>query len=57
MANNDGTVELSSQLDVRAQDDAAAVWGLDEDHLSILLSNKTMQYLNQALSSAFPDSE
>lgn len=50
MENNDGTVEVSSQLDIRAQKDAASVWGLDEDHMSILISKNTMEYLNQALS-------
>ena len=54
MANNDGTVEVSSQLDIRAQDDAATVWGLDEDHMSILSSAKTMEYVNRALATAFP---
>ena len=53
MANNDGTVELSSQLDVRAQDDAATVRGLDEDHMSILFSKKTMAYMNQVINSKF----
>jgi len=53
MANNDGTIELSSQLDLRAQDDAVAVWGLDEDHGSILESKKAVEYLNKALQSAF----
>lgn len=53
MANNDGTVEVSSQLDLRAQDDAAAVWGLDDDHVSILSSKKAIAYLNQAIESAF----
>jgi len=54
MANNDGTVEVSSELDLRAQDDAAVVLGLNEDHMSILTSKKTIAYLRQALDSAFP---
>ena len=54
MASNDGTVEVSSQLDIRAQDDAVAVRGLDEDHMSILFSKQTQRYMNQALSAVFP---
>ena len=38
MANNDGTVEVSSQLDLRAQKDAKDVRGFDDDHMSILTS-------------------
>jgi len=53
MSNNDGTVEVSSQLDVRAQEDAAWIWGLDEDHMSIIESEKTMEYLNRALTAVF----
>jgi pimeloyl-ACP methyl ester carboxylesterase len=53
MANNDGTVEVSSQLDIRAQNDAMAVRGLDEDHMSILFSKQTQTYMNQALSKYF----
>ena len=51
MANNDGTVEVSSELDVRAQDDAVFVRGLNEDHMSILESRKALDYLNDALES------
>ena len=53
MANNDGTLEVASQLDIRAQDDSATVRGLDEDHMSILFSTKTMSYMNLAIDSAF----
>jgi len=55
MVNNDGTVEIASQLDLRAQEDAAAVWGLDEDHMSILTSERTFAYVNRALASGFPE--
>ena len=54
MENNDGTVELDSELDYRAQADAAGIYGFNEDHGSILSSRdviekyrtilKTMQY-------------
>jgi pimeloyl-ACP methyl ester carboxylesterase len=54
MSNNDGTVELSSQLDTRAQDEATTTWGVDEDHWGILFSNTTAAYVNQAIDSAFP---
>jgi hypothetical protein len=54
MANNDETVEVSSQLDIRAQDDAAAVWGLNETHMSILTSKRTAEYMNRAIERAFP---
>ena len=53
MANNDGSVEVSSELDVRAQDDAVFVRGMDEDHMSILESIKAAEYLNMALESTF----
>jgi len=45
--NNDGTVEISSELDVRAQDDAVTVWGLNESHTSILESKKAIEYLTK----------
>jgi len=53
MANNDGSVEVSSELDVRAQDDAVFVRGMNEDHMSILESEKAAEYLNMALEAAF----
>ena len=52
-----GTVEVSSQPDTRAQDDALAVRGLDEDHMGILFSKQTQTYVNQALWAAFPQME
>ena len=54
MANNDGSVEVSSQLDLRAQKDATAIWGLNEDHMSILTSQDSIFFLNQALETTFP---
>ena len=53
MANNDGSVELLSQLDVRAQEDAVLVRGLNEGHMSILESPKAQEYLRHALGSNF----
>jgi uncharacterized alpha/beta hydrolase family protein len=43
MNNNDGTVELSSELDYRAQADAARIFGFDEDHDSILTSQRVIK--------------
>ena len=53
MANSDGTIEILSQIDMRAQDDAVFVRGLNEDHMSILESKKSAVYLNMALDSVF----
>jgi len=55
MANNDGTIEISSQLDMRAQKDAVAVWGLNEDHMSILTSEDAISILNQAIEAGFSE--
>jgi len=53
MANSDGTIEILSQLDMRAQDDAVFVRGLNEDHMSILESKRSAEYMNMALALAF----
>lgn len=42
MKNNDGSVELSSELDYRAQASADGIIGFDEDHVSILDSSKVL---------------
>lgn len=55
MANNDGAVEVSSQLDMRAQKDAMAIWGLNEDHMSILTSEDAISLLIQATETAFSE--
>jgi pimeloyl-ACP methyl ester carboxylesterase len=47
--NNDGTVELSSELDYRAQNDADMIFGFDEDHGSILISPEFLDYFRQIL--------
>jgi len=51
LANNDGTVELSSELDYRAQADAEGMVGFDEEHEGILYSQKFFDYYNQILTS------
>jgi hypothetical protein len=48
--NNDGTVELSSELDQRAQEDAERLFGYNEDHGSILESNPVLSQINHLLS-------
>ena len=53
MANSDGTIEILSQIDMRAQDDAVFVRGQNEDHMSILESKQSAEYLNMALGAAF----
>lgn len=40
MENNDGTVELDSELDYRAEADAAGIYGFNEDHGTILESRE-----------------
>ncbi len=50
MANNDGTVELESELDYRAQREATTTIGLNEDHGSILESHELFDEYNRLLS-------
>ena len=47
--NNDGTVELASELDFRAQAGAERVIGFDEDHDSILISPGVLEYYHKIL--------
>jgi len=49
LANNDGTVELSSMLDYRAQAEAETIFGFDEDHGSIVFSPKFIEYYHMIL--------
>ena len=51
MGNNDGTVELASVLDSRAQTDADTITGFDEDHISILSSQEVIAHYYQILNS------
>jgi pimeloyl-ACP methyl ester carboxylesterase len=47
--NDDGAVALASELDYRAQDRAALVYGFDTDHVSILRKERVAERLNEAL--------
>jgi pimeloyl-ACP methyl ester carboxylesterase len=47
--NNDGAVTIESQLDDRVQADAAKLYGLNEDHVSILFSEDVVQTLNSVM--------
>ena len=49
MNNNDGTVELESELDYRAQREATAIFGLNEEHTEILKSRDLINECNQIL--------
>lgn len=49
MTNNDGTVELESLLDYRAQREAKTTIGLNEDHGSILTSHELIDEFNRIL--------
>lgn len=51
MENNDGAVEIASELDYRAQTDAVRTIGFDEDHTGILASQNVIDQYNQILSS------
>jgi len=44
LANHDGTVELSGELDYRAEAEAEKIFGFDEDHGSIVFSPKFIVY-------------
>ena len=52
MENNDGTVELDSELDYRAQADAVRIYGFNEDHGSILSSQETIERYREVLKAA-----
>jgi pimeloyl-ACP methyl ester carboxylesterase len=49
MDNNDGSVTLKSQLDLRAQNDSIEKWGFDEGHISILSSPDVLKIYNEIL--------
>ena len=49
LENNDGTVELSSELDQRAQKEADRIFGYNEDHGSILFSERVQAQINDLL--------
>ena len=50
----DGTVRLSSVLDARMQSAAAAIYGFDEDHISLLESPAVLQKINELLAADLP---
>ncbi len=49
MANNDGTIEIASEIDHRAQRDSVHVFPFDEDHDSILASKIVIEKFHQLL--------
>jgi len=49
LANNDGTVELSSELDRRAQKEAKKIFGYNEDHGSILTDTQVLGQINSLI--------
>lgn len=49
---DDGSVAVSSVLDIRAQSEATKVYGFDEDHVSILSSELMMEKLEEILGAA-----
>jgi len=53
MGNNDGSVSISSQLDMEAQEDALERWGFDEDHSSILQSRQVAARYNRILEKTY----
>ena len=52
MENNDGSVELASQLDYRAQVEAVRIFGYNEDHVGILSSQRVFDQINDLLETA-----
>jgi hypothetical protein len=49
MGNNDGTVEIASELDLRAQNEAERIFGFDEDHGSIIESDLVLSLIENLL--------
>jgi pimeloyl-ACP methyl ester carboxylesterase len=47
--NNDGAVTLESQLDYRAQRQAQAIYGFDENHVKVLFSEDVIDTFNDIL--------
>lgn len=47
--NNDGSVSLASQLYYKAQEQAIKVYGINEDHTSILAAQETSDMINEIL--------
>ncbi len=55
MDNNDGSVTLRSELDLRAQEDAVRVVGFDEGHVDILYSPVVLSRFSEVLVEADRD--
>jgi triacylglycerol esterase/lipase EstA (alpha/beta hydrolase family) len=49
MDNNDGSVTLRAQLDLRAQKDALSKWGFDQGHVDILSSPEVVKTYTEIL--------
>nr|WP_321399315.1 alpha/beta hydrolase [uncultured Desulfobacter sp.] len=49
LENNDGTVELASELDYRAQSEAEQIYGYNEDHGSIVFSEPYLIKIGELL--------
>jgi hypothetical protein len=45
MGNNDGTVEIASEIDPRAQRETERMFGFNEDHGSILYSDQVIDLI------------
>jgi pimeloyl-ACP methyl ester carboxylesterase len=57
LGNNDGTVEIESQLDWRAQKEAKRIFGYNEDHLSILEAEAVLLQMQALLAAESQRSE
>lgn len=51
-SNSDGVITIKSQLDPRAQREALRIYGVDEDHVTILKSLEVVSILNEILQEA-----
>jgi len=51
--NNDNVVTLESQLDQRAQREAKMIYGFNEDHVSILASERVLSQYNTILADTY----
>ena len=49
MSNNDGSVELTSELDQRAQAEAERIFGYDASHVGILSSKRVLDQVSLLL--------
>ena len=56
-ANNDKSVTLASQLDLRSQRDAKMIYGFNEDHVSILSSEQVISQYNTILEDIYTESK